>query len=155
MISSFRHLDFEDSVNLLNLLRDGEYDEILLRNDFAFRMSSPPKERLPWEYPFDKNEAYRRFLQRISSLSGTCVPVQDHVGVPSVPYGAQKPSTSPRPQTLGFHAPTQAFYTPGMSSMKPQSVSIPMEVNGPDHSLSFRNTTKARNHIPVDEWIIR
>lgn len=118
-------------------------------------MSSPPKEIYPWEYPLGQNEAHREFPQDISSLTGTCMPLQDYVGVPSVPYSPQKPSTGARPQTLGFHGSTQAFYTPGMSSMKPQSVSTPMDVHGPDRSLSSRSTTKARDLISVDEWIIR
>ncbi len=87
LISSLRRLDFENSVVLLNRLRGGNYDGILLRNDFAFRMSSVSKERYLWEYPLDENEAHRGFPQDISSLTGnvTCMPVQDHVGVPLVP----------------------------------------------------------------------
>lgn len=155
LISSLRRLDIEDSVILLNRLRGGDYDGVLFRNDTAFRMSSPPKEIHPWEYPLGQNEAHWELFQDISSLTGTCMPLQDYVGVPLVPYSPQKPSMGPRPQTLGSHASTQAFFTPGMSSMKSQSVSIPMDVHDPDRSLRFRSTTKARDLIHVDEWIIQ
>ena len=155
LISSLRRLDIEYSVILLNRLRGGDYDGILFPNDTAFRMSFPPKETYPWEYPPGENEVHRKFPQDISSLTGTCMPAQDYVGVPLVPYSARRASTVPHPQTLVFHAPAQAFYTSGLSSMKSQSVSIPIDVDGPDHSLSFRNTTKAGNHISVDKWIIR
>lgn len=83
------------------------------------------------------------------------MPVQDHLGVPLVPYSARRASTVPQPQTLGFHAPVQACYTSDMSSLKPQSMSLPMDLSRPDHSLSFKNTSKPKEHITVDRWIIR